>query len=105
MGFRFRKSVKLAPGVRMNFSKSGASWTLGGKGASVGIGKRGTDLKILASQELECRLVKKSVQEEEHQAIDRQVPQVPQVYKLPSALPMMELSSFKMLRGTPFQIT
>ena len=42
MGLRFRRSVKLAPGIRMNFSGSGVSWTLGPRGASVGIGKRGT---------------------------------------------------------------
>lgn len=44
MGIRFRRSVKLAPGIRMNFSGSGMSWTLGPRGASVGIGKRGTYL-------------------------------------------------------------
>lgn len=44
MALRFRKSIKLAPGVRWNFSSSGSSWTLGPKGASIGIGKRGTYL-------------------------------------------------------------
>lgn len=44
MGLRFRRSVKLAPGIRMNFSGSGVSWTLGPRGASIGIGKRGTYL-------------------------------------------------------------
>ncbi len=44
MGVRFRKSIKLAPGIRMNLSGSGASWTLGSRGASVGIGKRGAFL-------------------------------------------------------------
>lgn len=44
MALRFRKSIKLAPGLRMNFSGSGASWTLGPRGASIGIGKRGTYL-------------------------------------------------------------
>jgi hypothetical protein len=44
MGLRFRRSVKLAPGIRMNFSGSGVSWTLGPRGMSVGIGKRGTHL-------------------------------------------------------------
>lgn len=44
MGARFRKSIKLAPGIRMNFSGSGVSWTLGPRGASVGIGKRGAFL-------------------------------------------------------------
>jgi Protein of unknown function (DUF4236) len=39
---RFRKSIKLAPGVRLNLSRSGVSTTLGGRGVSVNIGKRGT---------------------------------------------------------------
>lgn len=41
MALRFRRSIKLAPGIRMNLSKSGMSWTLGPRGATVGIGKRG----------------------------------------------------------------
>jgi len=44
MAIRFRKSLKLAPGVRMNLSGGGLSWTLGPRGTSVGIGKRGTYL-------------------------------------------------------------
>lgn len=44
MAIRFRKSLKLAPGVRMNLSGSGVSWSLGPRGASIGIGKRGTFL-------------------------------------------------------------
>lgn len=44
MGFRFRKSVKILPGVRLNFSRSGVSTTIGGRGASVNTGKRGTYL-------------------------------------------------------------
>jgi Protein of unknown function (DUF4236) len=42
MGIRYRRSVKLAPGIRMNLSGGGLSWTLGPRGASVGVGKRGT---------------------------------------------------------------
>jgi hypothetical protein len=41
---RFRRSIKLAPGIKMNFSNSGVSWTLGPRGANVSIGKRGTFL-------------------------------------------------------------
>jgi Flp pilus assembly protein TadB len=33
MGTRFRKSVKLAPGVRVNFGKKSSSISFGGKGA------------------------------------------------------------------------
>ncbi len=42
MGIRFRKSVKICKGVRVNFSKSGASISLGGRGHRVTTGKRGT---------------------------------------------------------------
>ena len=42
MGIRFRKSVKICKGVRVNFSKSGASLSLGGRGHRVTTGKRGT---------------------------------------------------------------
>lgn len=37
MGFRFRKSFRLAPGVRLNLSKTGLSTTLGVPGANVNI--------------------------------------------------------------------
>jgi hypothetical protein len=42
--FRFRKSVKIAPGVRLNFSRSGVSTTVGVRGLSVNTGRRGTYL-------------------------------------------------------------
>ena len=41
MGFRFRRSVRIAPGLRLNLSKGGVSATLGRPGASVNIGRRG----------------------------------------------------------------
>lgn len=41
MGFRFRKSITLIPGVRLNISKSGFSTSIGRPGATVNIGKRG----------------------------------------------------------------
>lgn len=41
MGLRFQKSVKIAKGVKVNVSKSGASLSLGGKGKSLNIGKSG----------------------------------------------------------------
>ena len=41
MGIRFRKSIKIMPGVRVNVSKSGFSTTVGAKGASINIGKKG----------------------------------------------------------------
>lgn len=44
MGWRFRKYIKLAPGVKLNISKSGVSTTIGGKGMSMNIGKNGAYL-------------------------------------------------------------
>lgn len=46
MGFRFRRSVRLLPGVRLNFSRSGVSTTVGGRGASVTVGKRGARANV-----------------------------------------------------------
>lgn len=46
MGFRFRRSVRLIPGVRLNFSKSGVSASFGIRGASVTVGKSGTHLNL-----------------------------------------------------------
>lgn len=34
---RFRRSIKILPGVRANISKSGVSYTIGGRGASVNV--------------------------------------------------------------------
>ena len=42
MGFRFRKSIKLFPGVRVNFSKTGISTSIGKPGATINISERGT---------------------------------------------------------------
>lgn len=42
MGLRFRRSIKICPGVRLNFSKSGISTTVGGKGFTMTSGSRGT---------------------------------------------------------------
>lgn len=39
---RFRKSIKLLPGLRLNISKSGISYSAGIRGASITTGKRGT---------------------------------------------------------------
>ena len=44
MGWRFRRSIKLFPGLKINFSKSGISTTVGTKGASVTFGPNGTSV-------------------------------------------------------------
>ncbi len=41
MALRFRKSVKVIPGVRLNFSKSGISTSLGATGARMTLSKSG----------------------------------------------------------------
>jgi L,D-peptidoglycan transpeptidase YkuD (ErfK/YbiS/YcfS/YnhG family) len=48
MGFRFRKSIKILPGVRINLSKSGVSTSIGRPGATVNIreGKTTTTVGI-----------------------------------------------------------
>lgn len=59
MGFRFKKSIKLAPGVRINFNKKSASVSFGGKGArytasstgkkTASVGLPGTGLSYVTS--------------------------------------------------------
>lgn len=46
MGFRFRRSIKIAPGIRLNVSKSGVSASVGTRGATINVGKRGTRAAI-----------------------------------------------------------
>jgi uncharacterized protein DUF4236 len=41
MPIRFRRTLKIAPGVKLNFSKSGVSTTVGPKGFHFTFGKRG----------------------------------------------------------------
>lgn len=46
MGLRFRKSIKLLPGVRLNFGLKSASVSLGGPGATYNIGSRGSRVTV-----------------------------------------------------------
>jgi Protein of unknown function (DUF4236) len=41
MGWRYRRSVKILPGLKINLSKTGASLSVGRPGATVNFGKRG----------------------------------------------------------------
>ena len=42
MGWRYRKQIKILPGVKLNISKSGISTSVGRRGASLNFSKRGT---------------------------------------------------------------
>ena len=47
MGFNFRKSLKIAPGVKLNMTKKGiSSLSVGKNGARVNIGKKGTKTTV-----------------------------------------------------------
>jgi len=48
MGFRFRKSIALIPGIRINLSKSGSSISVGGRGATANASKRGVRTTLSA---------------------------------------------------------
>jgi hypothetical protein len=41
MGLRFRSSIRLAKGVRLNLGKKGASLSLGGNGMTVNLSRKG----------------------------------------------------------------
>ena len=42
MGFRFRRSVRIAPGLRLNFGKRGTSFSVGQRGLTTNFSKSGT---------------------------------------------------------------
>ena len=46
MGFRFRRRIKLFPGLWLNVSKSGISTSVGGHGATVNFGKGKTTTTV-----------------------------------------------------------
>lgn len=41
MGFRFRKSFRILPGVKFNLSKTGVSASFGPRGLTTNVGRRG----------------------------------------------------------------
>jgi len=43
MAIRFRKRIRIVPGVYINIGKKGISTSIGARGASVNIGKRGVN--------------------------------------------------------------
>ncbi|MCO8166814.1 DUF4236 domain-containing protein [Pseudomonas sp. 21LCFQ02] len=46
MAIRFRKSVKIAPGLRLNISTKGVSASIGRRGAMINVSKRGTRVTV-----------------------------------------------------------
>ena len=44
--FRFYRRLKIAPGITLNFSKSGVSTSLGPRGAKVTLGRHGIRQKV-----------------------------------------------------------
>lgn len=46
MGFRFRKSFKILPGVKINVGKTGISTSVGTRGAHVTVGKNGARASV-----------------------------------------------------------
>lgn len=47
MGFNFRKSLKITPGVRLNVTKKGiSSVSVGPRGAKLNVGKKGTKATV-----------------------------------------------------------
>ena len=45
MGLRFRNSLRLAPGVRLNLGKRATSLSIDGKGLTLNVGKKGARSK------------------------------------------------------------
>lgn len=46
MGFRFRRSVRVAPGLRINLGKKKASLSIGSRGATINVSDRGVKTTV-----------------------------------------------------------
>lgn len=46
MGWRFRNSIRIAPGIRINMGKRKASLSVGGPGATINVGEKGARATI-----------------------------------------------------------
>ena len=46
MGFRFRKSIQIIPGIKLNIGKNGVSTTIGTRGMSITSGKKGQYINL-----------------------------------------------------------
>ena len=55
MGFFFRKSLKIAPGIRLNLSKRGAGISAGPRGTKVSVNSRGERRASLSFKGLNWR--------------------------------------------------
>ena len=56
MGFRFRRSIRLAPGLRLNLSKRGSSLSVGRPGATANFGRGRTQTSLgLPGTGISCR--------------------------------------------------
>ena len=51
MGFRFRRKLRIFPGLYLNLSKSGVSTSIGGRGATLNLSKRGTRTTICPARD------------------------------------------------------
>lgn len=95
--FRFRRSFKLLPGIRMNLGKRGASFTIGGKGFKTTIsGKRRTTTVGIPGTGLSYTTTSKNKR-------GKLPPPLPTSVSIPSALPMKPTSSPPSLPGPPKQ--
>ena len=96
MGFNFRKSLKIAPGVRLNITKKGiSSVSLGGKGARVNLGKKGTRTTVglpgtgLSYSSFSPKQVKKETVRSEPVRSSMQMTMSPVGTQVPTPLPFM----------------
>jgi Protein of unknown function (DUF4236) len=68
MGFRMRKSIKVAPGVRVNVSKGGVGASVGGKGGRASVHSSGRRTVSAGSGVIPGVYYQKSVSGQESQA-------------------------------------
>jgi hypothetical protein len=78
MGFRFRRSIKILPGLRLKIGKRGVSTSIGVRGAHVTFGKIGTHTTVgLPGSGLSYTHLEKPHQTHQEASSEAQPPAVP----------------------------
>ena len=89
MGFRFRRTLKIAPGIHINLTKSGPSLSLGPRGAKYTIGSRGDRATVGIpgtglSYTSQSHRSKRGVEDEDNGDVEEQTGSIPVSTHLPS---------------------
>ena len=107
MGLRYRKQIKVAPGVKLNVSKSGVSTSVGKRGATMNFSGRGTKATVGipgSGLSYSKQLTKKKKPAADPKDLERQVRTVRHIDAGRFLIRVAAIFQFKFFHKSPFLI-